>query len=121
MLERELVAPTGLGDEVAIPHAAVPGLQRPVVALGLSKRGVDFDAPDGRSAKIVFLLLLPPQTYEREVHVLAALARSVFDEPARDALLAAKSSDDAVRCLDEHGRRIAGLTPGVRIASLTDM
>jgi len=36
VLEREMVAPTGLGDEVAIPHAAVPGLSRPVVALGLS-------------------------------------------------------------------------------------
>ena len=53
--------------------------------------------------------------------MLAALARSVFDEPARNALLAAKSSDDAVRCLDENGRRVAGQTPAVRIASLTDM
>ena len=121
VLERELEAPTGLGDEVAIPHAAVPGLPRPVVALGLSADGIDFDAPDGRAAKIVFLLLLPPKAYEREVHVLAALARSVFDEPARNALLAAKSSDDAVRCLDENGRRVAGQTPAVRIASLTDM
>lgn len=121
VLERELVAPTGLGDEVAIPHAAVPGLSRPVVALGLSRQGIDFDAPDGRSARIVFLLLLPPKAYEREVHVLAALARSVFDESARVALLGARSIDDAVRCLDEHGRRIAGRTPGVRMASLTDL
>jgi Kef-type K+ transport system membrane component KefB/mannitol/fructose-specific phosphotransferase system IIA component (Ntr-type) len=121
VLERELVAPTGLGDEVAIPHAAVPGLERPVVALGLSRRGIDFEAPDENAAKIIFLLLLPPKAYEREVHVLAALARSVFDEPAREALLLAKSSEDAVRCLAEHEQRIANRTPGVRMSSLTDM
>jgi Kef-type K+ transport system membrane component KefB/mannitol/fructose-specific phosphotransferase system IIA component (Ntr-type) len=121
VLERELVAPTGLGDEVAIPHAQVEGLTKPVVALGLSATGIDFDAPDGRPARIVFLLLLPPKAYEREVRVLAALARSVFDEAARDALLGATSSEDAVRCLDEHGRRVAGQTPGPRLASLADM
>ncbi len=121
VLERELVAPTGLGDEVAIPHASVEGLNRPVVALGLSHDGIDFDAPDGHNARIVFLLLLPPKSFEREVRVLAALARSVFDEPARSALVKATTMEDAVRCLDEHGRRIASGAPGPRMASLTDL
>jgi len=123
VLEREMMAPTGLGDEVAIPHAAVDGLTKPVVALGLSHDGIDFDAPDGRAARIVFLLLLPPKAYEREVRVLAGLARSVFDEPARRELLAVKSAEEAVRCLDEHSRRIAGAAraSGPRMASLTDM
>jgi Kef-type K+ transport system membrane component KefB/mannitol/fructose-specific phosphotransferase system IIA component (Ntr-type) len=121
VLEREMVAPTGLGDEVAIPHAAVEGLKRPVVALGLSASGIDFDSPDGRPARIVFLLVLPPRAYEKEVRVLAALARSVFDEKARNALLLAKSTEEAVRCLDEHSQRIAGQTTGVRMTSLTDM
>ena len=123
VLEREMMAPTGLGDEVAIPHAAVQGLSKPVVALGLSHDGIDFDAPDGRAARIVFLLLLPPKAYEREVRVLAGLARSVFDEPARRELLTAKTPEEAVRCLDEHSRRIAGAArgSGPRMASLSDM
>jgi mannitol/fructose-specific phosphotransferase system IIA component (Ntr-type) len=121
VLERELVAPTGLGDDVAIPHAAVEGLSRPVVALGLAPQGIDFDAPDGRPARIVFLLLLPPKSFEREVRVLASLARSVFDEQARNALLATKSTEEAVNCLDEHGRRIGGGASGPRLASFADI
>lgn len=121
VLERELVAPTGLGDDVAIPHAPVEGLTKAVVALGLSPSGIDFDAPDGRPAKIVFLLLLPPRAYEKEVRVLAALARSVFDASAREALLEAKSVEEAVRCLDEHGRRIAGKAEAARAPSLGDL
>jgi Kef-type K+ transport system membrane component KefB/mannitol/fructose-specific phosphotransferase system IIA component (Ntr-type) len=123
VLEREMVAATGLGDEVAIPHAAVEGLKRPVVALGLAHDGIDFDAPDGRPARIVFLLLLPPKAFEREVRVLAGLARSVFDETARAALLGSTSADEAVRCLDEHSQRIKNeaQASGPRLASLTDM
>ncbi len=121
VLEREIVAPTGLGDAVAIPHAAVEQLTKPVVALGISREGIDFAAPDGLPARVVFLLLLPPKAYEAEVRVLAALARSVFDEAAREALLAATTTDEAVRCLDEHARRIGAVSRGPRMASLTDM
>jgi len=119
VLERELDAPTGLGDDVAIPHAAVEGLARPVVALGLSRAGVDFDAPDGRPARIVFLLLLPPKAYENEIRVLAALARSVFDAAARESLLRAQTLEDAVHSLEEHGRRIRDRVPRTR--SLADL
>ena len=123
VLEREMVAPTGLGDEVAIPHAAVEGLTRPVVALGLSHEGIDFDAPDGRAARIVFLLLLPPKAYEREVRVLASLARSVFDDRARAELMKVEKVEEAVKCLDANGKRIAAAAQasGPRMASLADM
>ena len=123
VLEREMVAATGLGDEVAIPHASVEGLTRPVVALGLSHDGIDFDAPDGRSARIVFLLLLPPKAFEREVRVLAGLARSVFDDAARAALLRTTNAEEAIRCLDEHSRRIKAEAQGTgpRMTSLTDI
>jgi Kef-type K+ transport system membrane component KefB/mannitol/fructose-specific phosphotransferase system IIA component (Ntr-type) len=123
VLEREMDAPTGLGDDVAIPHAAVEGLKRPVVALGLSDEGIDFDAPDGRAARIVFLLLLPPKSFEREVRVLAGLARSVFDRRAREALMQATTADEAVQCLEENARRIAAAAQarGPSVASLTDM
>lgn len=54
--------------------------------------------------------------------MLAALARSVFDQPARDALLSAKTLEEAVRALDEHGRRLSAQTPGaVGMASVAGM
>jgi Kef-type K+ transport system membrane component KefB/mannitol/fructose-specific phosphotransferase system IIA component (Ntr-type) len=107
VLDRESTAPTGLGDEVAIPHAAIEGLTRPLLALGRAPHGIDFDAPDGRPAKIVFLLLMPPKAYEEEVHILGSIARAVYDERARTDLLAARSFDDVLRILGKSARRIA--------------
>jgi Kef-type K+ transport system membrane component KefB/mannitol/fructose-specific phosphotransferase system IIA component (Ntr-type) len=105
VLERELVAPTGLGDEVAIPHAAVEGLERPLLALGLAPHGIDFDAPDGQPARIVFVLLIPPKAYEDEVRILASIARATFDARARAELLAAADFDEAMRVLSEGAKR----------------
>lgn len=105
VIERELVAPTGLGDEVAIPHAAVEGLARPLLAIGRAPRGIDFDASDGRPARLVFLLLIPPKAYEHEVRILASIARATYDARARDDLMAARGIDEVVRVLTQSAKR----------------
>jgi Kef-type K+ transport system membrane component KefB/mannitol/fructose-specific phosphotransferase system IIA component (Ntr-type) len=106
VLERERTAPTGLGDDVAIPHAAVEGLTKPVLALGLSLQGIDFDAPDGRPARLVFLLLVPTKAYELEVRILASIARSVFDASARAAILQTATLLDATDALAKNAQRM---------------
>jgi mannitol/fructose-specific phosphotransferase system IIA component (Ntr-type) len=105
VLERELVAPTGLGDEVAIPHAAVEGLERPLLALGRAPGGIDFDAPDGKPARLVFLLLIPPKAYEEEVRILASIARATFDQRAREELASASGIDEVTRVLTRSAKR----------------
>jgi Kef-type K+ transport system membrane component KefB/mannitol/fructose-specific phosphotransferase system IIA component len=121
VIERELAQPTGLGDEVAIPHAAVAGLARPLLALGRASGGIDFDAPDGRPAKIIFLLLMPPRAYEEEVRVLASIARSIFDARAREELLAAKGFDAVSRVRGANAKRIEEAQHAPRTASLVDL
>jgi Kef-type K+ transport system membrane component KefB/mannitol/fructose-specific phosphotransferase system IIA component (Ntr-type) len=106
VLERELVASTGLGDEVAIPHAAVEGLERPLLALGLAPQGIDFDAPDGKPARIVFVLLIPPKAYEDEVRILASIARATFEARSREALIASADFNEATRVLVEGAKRM---------------
>jgi Kef-type K+ transport system membrane component KefB/mannitol/fructose-specific phosphotransferase system IIA component (Ntr-type) len=120
VLEREQTAPTGLGDEVAIPHASVDGLARPMLALGRSQDGVDFDAPDGRPARIVVLLLMPPRAYDQEVRLLASLARALFTVEARDRLLRATNKDDVERLLGQDAAKEAEARRTHR-ASLADI
>lgn len=105
VLERELVAPTGLGDEVAVPHAAIEGLERPLLALGLAPRGIDFGALDGRPARIVLLLLMPARAYDAEVRILASIARATYDARAREELAKATTVDEAARVLARSAKR----------------
>jgi len=42
-----------------VPHGRLDGLAAPVVGIGLTKSGIDFDAPDGEPAQVIFLVLTP--------------------------------------------------------------
>jgi len=90
-----------------VPHAAIEGLEEPMLALGLSPDGIDFDAPDGKPATIVFLLLLAPGRLDEEVRVLASIARSVIASQARTELMDARETEQALKVLAESAQRIA--------------
>src|SRR5688572_19997863 len=57
--EREKLGSTGFGRGVAIPHARVPGVNRPMAAVLRPEAPVAFDAVDSQPVDIVFGLLSP--------------------------------------------------------------
>ena len=57
VLEREKIMSTGIGDGIAIPHGKTDAVSQLSAALGIHKRGVDFEALDGEPAFVFFLLV----------------------------------------------------------------
>jgi Kef-type K+ transport system membrane component KefB/mannitol/fructose-specific phosphotransferase system IIA component (Ntr-type) len=100
VLERELLAGTGVGEGVAFPHAEVEGLDQPALAFGRLARGLDFDAPDGAPARLVFLLLTPPRHYDRELQILSGLARLLTRAEVRRGLLHAPDTAAVLATID---------------------
>jgi mannitol/fructose-specific phosphotransferase system IIA component (Ntr-type) len=82
MIREEIMA-TGIGHGLAVPHARLRGLERPVVAVGLSAAGIDFDAPDGRPAQLIFLLLTPIHDDGAHLELLADIATVFKGEEIR--------------------------------------
>jgi len=87
---REEIMATGIGNGVALPHARVPGLKEPVVAVGLSEEGIDFDAPDGRPARIIFFSLTPEDQPSAQLEIGAEIARRFRHHEAAEELLRAR-------------------------------
>jgi Kef-type K+ transport system membrane component KefB/mannitol/fructose-specific phosphotransferase system IIA component (Ntr-type) len=56
VLERERVMASGWENELAVPHARVDGLTQPLVVVAKSS-GIDFDARDGKPARLIILIL----------------------------------------------------------------
>ncbi|MFD8087620.1 fructose-specific PTS transporter subunit EIIC [Kitasatospora sp. NPDC059722] len=88
---REAQAPTGMGDGIGIPHCRSPHVTRPSVAFGRSARGVDFDAPDGRPADLIFMIAAPAGADDAHLRILAALAGRLMDPAFTGALRDAES------------------------------
>jgi len=96
--EREKLGSTGFGRGVAIPHARVPGIKRPVAALLRLKDPVDFSAADAMPVELVFGLLSPENSGVAHLHALAAISRIVRDERMHEAFMDAPDAE-ALRAL----------------------
>jgi PTS system nitrogen regulatory IIA component len=73
--ERERLGSTAIGGGWAIPHGKVEGLAEPFVVLGVSPRGVDFAAPDGRPCRGFVLAVSAAETPGQNLRILAAAAQ----------------------------------------------
>lgn len=87
---RESAMATGVGGGIAVPHARIEGLAAPIIGVGLSQTGIDFDAPDGEPAQLVFMILTPKDEEGVQVEILAEIARTFRDGEARSRALRAK-------------------------------
>jgi len=86
---REETAGTAIGEGMAVPHARLAALTKPLVVLGRSVPGIEWDAPDGLPAHLIFLILTPANDRGLQVQLLGALAKGLGDPALRQRLLAA--------------------------------
>jgi Kef-type K+ transport system membrane component KefB/mannitol/fructose-specific phosphotransferase system IIA component (Ntr-type) len=89
--DREKLAATGIGNGVALPHARVAGLAQPIVVVGMSDAGIDFDAPDGQLAHVIFLLLTPLENPTAQLDLSANIAELFRDPQTLKHVLRAES------------------------------
>jgi nitrogen PTS system EIIA component len=72
---RETLGSTALGGGLAVPHCKVEGIQRAYLAVGLSRRGIDFGAADGAPVYVFFAVLSPLRAPGTHLRLLAAISR----------------------------------------------
>ena len=95
VLEREATRTTGIGNGLAIPHGKCTGTKDLVMAIGKPSTPIDFQAIDGRPVTIIWMLSSPPDKTGPHIHALARISRLMTIDKFRQALLAAKTSQEA--------------------------
>lgn len=101
LLARESVLSTGIGDGVAIPHAKTSHVDSLLMAAGVARAAVDFDALDGAPADLFFMLLGPETAATEHVKTLGRLARVLRKPGLLDALRDAPDATAFVRTIAE--------------------
>jgi mannitol/fructose-specific phosphotransferase system IIA component (Ntr-type) len=94
--QREEALSTGIGKGVALPHARIDQLNDPIVAMGISRAGIDFAAPDGEPAHVIFLILTPVRDPALQLEIVAQIARLFKSGRLLQGLLQARSFTDAL-------------------------
>lgn len=91
--ERELSMSTGIGLGVALPHCSTEYVADAMGALCVLKQGIDFQSVDEEPVRIVVMLLLPKNKFDKHIKTLAAVAKNFNDAVFREKIITADNRD----------------------------
>ncbi|MBI1390932.1 MAG: hypothetical protein GC154_21080 [bacterium] len=94
--ERERIQTTGIGSGMAIPHATTDGIRGIVLAMGVSKQGVEYDSLDNQPVHLIFLLAGEPRLQTSFLSILSKISRFFRKESFRQEVCNAKTPDDVL-------------------------
>lgn len=101
LLEREELASTGLEMGVAIPHCKCDSVSDITIAVGVSPKGIDFDALDGEPARLFFLVVAAPNHVSSHIQILSEIGELSRSPAYIQSLMEAGSPEELVRRLSE--------------------
>ena len=96
ILDREAESTTGIGDEIAMPHAKTDAVKEAAVLFAKSSNGVDFDALDGQPVKLFFMIAAPEGANNAHLQALAKLSSLLIDPDLVGKLKNAQSPDEVL-------------------------
>lgn len=98
--ERESEISTGIGKNIAIPHAIIKGGPRIMGVIGISSEGIEFDSIDEQPVNIVIMIATPRESIDLHLNVLAHVARIFGHHPLiKEKLIKAKSPAEVYEIL----------------------
>jgi PTS system nitrogen regulatory IIA component len=102
LLRREQIGSTAIGQGVAIPHARIAGIARPLTLFMRPKIAMDFDAPDGKPVSNLLVIMVPADGATDDHLQLLALVAQAFSDPAfRSRLSAASNATEVTAVFDQ--------------------
>lgn len=97
--KREEIGSTGFGNGVAIPHAKTKSVVKPRVAVGISKKGFEFDSLDGKPVYLIFMIAAGEGDNDLHLRTLSLLAQNLMEKEYVDQILGSKDAKEIVSLL----------------------
>ena len=92
--DRESIMSTGIGVEIAVPHAKLVSVADFLIAVGISPGGIEWDAIDGAPVKIVVMIAGPDNRQEDYLRILARVVLLLRNPNNRRKLVETESPDE---------------------------
>ena len=97
--EREEKMSTGVGNGIALPHGKLPEAKQSILALGISRNGIDYDSLDGAPVYIVIAIVADPENPAQHIEVLAEISRLFALPEFAQRIRAARSAEDVLNII----------------------
>ena len=94
LMERESLGSTGIGENVAIPHAKSDEVNQILTVFGRSREGINFDSLDQKPVYHLCLLIAPIHSTGLHLKALARISKLLSNKILRTNILKANSIDN---------------------------
>ena len=101
VLAREGQATTGIGKGVALPHAKLKGIKKPIGTIGRSSEGIDFAALDSKPVYSVILLLSSPDNPDEHLQAMETIFKHVQRDIFRKFLRQSETKESIIDLIKE--------------------
>ncbi|MDR1286217.1 MAG: PTS sugar transporter subunit IIA [Treponema sp.] len=99
---REAKMSTGIHKGIAIPHGKTNAVENVQGVLGISRKGVDYDALDGQPVYLLFMVLAPQKDSEKHLRILKRLAELLENPQFYTELQSQKEPQGAHRIIKKY-------------------
>ena len=107
LMEREALGSTGIGENVAIPHAKISAIDQIVTVFGRSIKGIEFDSLDKKPVHFIYLVLAPMNSSGQHLKVLARISRLLKNKSLRESIISATETNQIYAIItDEESKYI---------------
>ena len=101
ILEREALGSTGIGHNIAIPHARTKAVKHFVIGFGKSKNGIDFKSIDDQKVNLIFLMGADPGDLNLYLRLLAELSKLLMNHSFRMELMSVQDPGQIVSVIEK--------------------
>ncbi len=106
---REEQGSTGFGDGIAMPHARIKGMEKFLVFIITSTKGVEFDSLDKKKVKLIFVILGPAEAVQDHLKILATISRTLGSSAGvRNEMMKAQTNTALYEAFIRHSRLSTG-------------
>ncbi|WIH80875.1 PTS fructose transporter subunit IIABC [Brachyspira pilosicoli] len=105
ILKREAQSSTGMEEGIAIPHGKTDAVKIPTVAIGISKKGVDYESLDGKPSHLFFMIAAPANSNNSHIELLSKITTLLLEDDIREALINAKSKEEVLDILIKNAEK----------------
>ena len=83
VIQREKEQSTGIGGGIAVAHGKCSEVDSVYIALGISKKGIEFDSFDEQPVHLLLLFSNPPHMASEYLQALSLIMRVLINQPIR--------------------------------------
>ena len=94
IVEREKILSTGIGLGIAVPHVKLASVKDFVIGIGVSRKGIPYDAIDGGDVHIIVMIGASEAQKDEYVKVLAKIVLVLKNEKTRHRIIHADCPEE---------------------------